>query len=88
MISQVFSIDPSGKNPLQSQTGATAEAVAGLYVFSSHRANQLRLNVDGSFWLRQGGKTFDGSFTMAGNRLTMQMAGRTGVLYGVMRVAN
>ena len=60
-------------SPLDAQQG---ESVAGLYVAMQDSANQLQLNADGSFWLIEKGKKLDGSFTVAGNQLTLKVGQR------------
>jgi hypothetical protein len=78
VINRVFSIDADAavEAPGASQDPTAAAALAGAYVYDENTANQLQLNADGSFWLRQEGKSYKGSFLTDGKRLTLQIPGR------------
>lgn len=80
VIEEMFSVD-TGVTP---QPTGREQQVSGLYVFTTDSNNQVRLNADGSFWLRQNGQTFNGSFSLDGNKLTIQQDGRKPVSGGVL----
>jgi hypothetical protein len=66
-IDQVFAVDNKGH--------ALREAAAGVYSSNQDPSDELRLNADGSFRLRQGGGTYAGTFFNAGTRLTLSVSG-------------
>jgi len=65
-IAEVLTVQPADIN-------AQLESAAGLYVMEKAAGNQLRLNADGTLTLIQDGRAHHGTFTIAGNNLTLRI---------------
>ncbi len=65
-IAEVLTIQPADIN-------AQLEGAAGLYVMEKATGNRLRLNADGTLALIQDGRAHKGTFTIAGNDLTLRI---------------
>jgi len=61
-----------------SQDTQTA-SVAGLYVMTQDAAHQLQLNADGTLWLVQTGRKYEGTFRLEGNKIFGRI-GQQGVM--------
>jgi len=50
--------------------------IAGQYVMAQATDNRLQLNADGTLFLVQGGRSYSGTYTIEGNRLTLRIGRR------------
>ena len=93
-ILHVFSIDASAnaapaapvpQGPDQpAAPGAPPPALGSLYVSALNPADRLQLNTDGTFSMVQAGRNYQGTFTIAGNKLMMRIGGRREQLAGIL----